>query len=592
MSTIVPKLLEKIVQKFGNKTAVSFKKDGKWVNHSWKQHQDEIYQVAKGLISLGFKPGQHVCILSHNRREWLVADLAAITAGGVPAGIYPTSSAEQSTWIAGHCKAAFLIVENLEQLNKVYDSAVALPDLLGFVLMEGQDNREKVWSWTKIIDLGSQDFQSELDNRISAQKVTDPATLVYTSGTTSNPKAVVLTHENLNWVSESVIGHHFEVTPEDVFISYLPLSHIAEQVTTIHGALVAGYSVSMAESIEKLGENLKEVRPTIFLGVPRVWEKIQAKMVEKGAANSPLKKKIVSWAKKTGLDYAYSAADGVEPGWAFKLADKIIYSKVREALGFDRCRFMITAAAPIGRSTLEFFFSLNIPVLEVYGMSETTGPATVSMPGKGYRIGKAGKAIHGSQLRIANDGELLVKGKHVFKEYLHDENATNHTIDSDGWLHTGDLGSIDENGFLTIEGRKKNLIITSGGENIATEMLENQFSGIAGVEHVFVAGDGEKFLSMLLTLEKETVLNQAKAIGSPKDRPEDLVNCEVFYKYIQGEVDRVNSGLARVQTIKKFKIIPENFSEETGELTPTMKVKRNVVYKKHMKTISGFYQQL
>lgn len=589
---IVPKLLDSVAEKFGDRTAVSFKRDGTWVSHSWKQHRHEIHLIARGLINLGFKSASHACILSYNRREWLVADLAVIAAGGVPAGIYPTSSAEQSLWIVEHCKAAFLFMENLSQLDKVYESVAALPDLTGIILIEGDDSREKVWTWSKLLELGKKQSQQELDKRIDAQSIEDPATLVYTSGTTSNPKAVVLTHENLNWVAQSVIGHHFEVTPDDIFISYLPLSHIAEQVTTIHGALVAGYSVAMAESMEKLGENLKEVRPTIFLGVPRVWEKIQAKMVEKGASASPLKKKLVAWAKKTGLDYAYKAADGSQPGLAFKLADKIIYSKVREALGFDRCRIMVTAAAPIGRATLEFFFSLNIPVMEVYGMSETTGPATVSVPGQGYRIGKAGKAIHGSELMIADDGELLVKGKHVFKEYLHDKAATSETIDSEGWLHTGDLGSLDENGFLTIEGRKKNLIITSGGENIATEMLEHQFSGIAGVEHVFVAGDGEKFLTMLLTLERETVLNQAKAIGSPKERPEDLVHCEIFHRYIQGEVDRVNAGLARVQTIKKFKIIADNFSEETGELTPTMKVKRNVVYKKHLETISSFYQGL
>ena len=513
MSMIVPKLLDSVAEKFGDRTAVSFKRDGTWVSHSWKQHRHEIHLIARGLIKLGFKAASHACILSYNRREWLVADLAVIAAGGVPAGIYPTSSAEQSSWIVEHCKAAFLFVENLSQLEKVYGSVAALPDLIGIILIEGDDSRDKVWTWSKLLELGKKQSQQELDKRIDAQSIEDPATLVYTSGTTSNPKAVVLTHENLNWVAQSVIGHHFEVTLDDIFISYLPLSHIAEQVTTIHGALVAGYSVAMAESMEKLGENLKEVRPTIFLGVPRVWEKIQAKMVEKGASASPLKKKLVAWAKKTGLDYAYKAADGSQPGLAFKLADKIVYSKVREALGFDRCRVMVTAAAPIGRATLEFFFSLNIPVMEVYGMSETTGPATVSVPGQGYRIGKAGKAIHGSKLKIAEDGELLVKGKHVFKEYLHDKAATSEAINSEGWLHTGDLGSIDENGFLTIEGRKKNLIITSGGENIATEMLEHQFSGIAGVEHVFVAGDGEKFLTMLLTLERETVLNQAKAIG-------------------------------------------------------------------------------
>jgi long-subunit acyl-CoA synthetase (AMP-forming) len=379
----------------------------------------------------------------------------------------------------------------------------------------------------------------------------------------------------------------FHLGPEDVFLSYLPLSHVAEQMTTIHGPLFAGYCIAFAESMEKLPENLREIRPTIFLGVPRVWEKIQSKIQEKAVHASAFKKQIAKWARKVGLKYGQDTEKNSV--LSYQLADKLVYSKVRKALGLDRCKMQITGAAPISKNTLEFFLSLGIPLYELYGMSECTGPATVSNP-EHFKTGTAGPCIKGAELKIGDDGEILIRGRHVFLGYLNDEAATKEVLDRDGWLHSGDLGELDSNGYLTITGRKKNLIITAGGENIAPEMIENKLKTIPEIEQAVVVGDRRKFLTALITLTPEALqLAKKKEIHTSAKDVLELTNCDKFYEYLANQIEEINGGIARVQTIKNFRVLPSTFSEETGELTPTMKIKRGVVLKKYATEIEAMY---
>ena len=589
MSETVNSVFKETVKKYPNYIAYSFKHDGEWVSRTWSEYWDEVQAVAASLIEHGLESSDATTILSLNRPEWVIADLASIMAGGVPAGIYPTSSASQCEYILNHCKAKFIFLEDQSQLDKILSIKELLTELKGIILFEGTSDDPLVHTWSEFLEKGRKLEKKKLEERIASQKAEDLATLVYTSGTTANPKAVMLSHINLCWTAANVIQNHLKLSSDDVFISYLPLSHIAEQMVTIHGPLVVACQVNFAESIEKLPDNLKEVRPTVFLGVPRVWEKIQAKMVEKGAASSPLKKKIAGWAKSVGLEQAKRSQYRQAPGLPYKIAKKLVYSKVREALGLDRCRFQITAAAPISEDTLNFFFSLDIPIYEIYGMSECSGPATISLPEGQFRIGKAGFPIKDTEIKIAEDKEIMVKGKHVFMGYLHNEEATKETIDPEGWLHTGDLGSLDHEGFLTINGRKKNLIITAGGENISTEMIESRFVSLPLVEHAVVIGDRKKYLSMLLTLDRATASSFGKEIGSDAKDPAQIAKCPRFNEYLRKEVDRINQGVARVQTVKQFKILETNFTEETGELTPTMKVKRNVVLKKYESLIEELY---
>lgn len=570
-----------------HKEAIRYKKNTTWQSLTWGEYYEKVCLFAKGLISCGLEEKGYVAILSLNRYEWVVADLASIASGAVPTGIYPTSSSEQCHFIIDHCKASVVVVENKEQLNKIKSIKTRLPKLKFIVVIEGEVDEPNIYSWDDILTLGQEASDAILTGRLKKQKSNDVATLVYTSGTTSNPKAVMLTHENLTWTAQSLTKSRFQFSEQDSTISYLPLSHIAEQMTTIHGPLVSGASVSFAESLDKLGENLKEVRPTIFLGVPRVWEKIQQKMIAKASQNSKLKKVLARWAKKVGLENQAHTEHGREKSFSFKLADKLIYTKVRKALGLDRCRLQITAAAPISKETLEFFLSLNIPLYEIYGMSESSGPATLSYSDH-FRLGKAGTPMDGTQVKIADDGEILMKGSHVFKGYLHNEEETKEIIDSDGWLHSGDLGSFDSEGFLSITGRKKNILITAGGENIAPEMLENKLNSIPGVEQVVVIGDKKKYLSALVTLSQEA-LTISKTLESKASTQEELSFCPVFRAYLDKEIASINSLVARVQTIKKYSILSKSFSEEKGELTPTMKIKRNVIYQRYSKDINALY---
>jgi long-subunit acyl-CoA synthetase (AMP-forming) len=452
---------------------------------------------------------------------------------------------------------------------------------------EAQRGRLRVIGWTEFLALADDVPESELEVRKNAQKPDDVCTLIYTSGTTGEPKAVMISHTNVVWTAEATVKS-LALGPSDITVSYLPLSHIAEQIVSVHGPMAMGGLVYFAESLEKLGEALTEVRPTFFLGVPRVWEKIQAKMMQAGASAPPLRKKIAAWARKVGLASGFAEQRGEARPLLRPIAKKLVFDKVRDRLGLDRARICVTSAAPISRATLEFFLSLGIPLLEVYGMSECTGPATYSPPDD-YRTGKCGKVLPGTELKIAEDGEICMRGPHVFKGYLKDPESTKNALDADGFLHSGDIGVIDKDGFLQITDRKKDLLITAGGENIAPQVLENQLKGIPVVGQAVVVGDRRKFLTALVTLDPDRVKTEAEAAGSPATTIEDAAKCATFRKHLQKQIDQINEKLARVQTIKKFVVVPTEFSIDGGELTPTMKVKRKVVNEKYRVEIESMY---
>ena len=589
---MVHEVLADTVKRCGDKPALRVKREGGWRTVTWNAYARDAKRVGRALVKLGVPKGGGVSIIGYNCPEWLVADVGAILAGGMPAGIYTTNSAEQVRYITDHCDAKVAFADTPEQVAKFVAEEARMPKLEAVVQMHGKPTsdiktRLKILSWEDLLAMGDATPESELEARMAAQKPDDVCTLIYTSGTTGDPKAVMITHTNLVWTAKAAL-QTLEVTSDDVCISYLPLSHVAEQVVTIHGPMSTGSVVYFAESLEKLGENLAEVRPTFFLGVPRVWEKIQAKMVAAGAAAPPLRKKIAAWARKVGLAAGYAVQRGKARPLTLPIAKKVVFDKVRQRLGLDRARICVTSAAPISKDTLEFFLSLGIPILEVYGMSECTGPATYSPPAN-FRTGKCGIVLPGAEIKIADDGEICMRGPHVFKGYLKDTEATKSTIDPEGWLHSGDIGTIDKDGFLQITDRKKDLLITAGGENIAPQVLEGQLKAIPIVAQAVVIGDRRKFLSALVTLDPERVAKEAEACGSPARTVEDAAKCAVFKKHLDKQIGEINKTLARVQTIKKFTIVPKEFSIDGGELTPTMKVKRKVVNEKYKKEIEAMY---
>jgi long-subunit acyl-CoA synthetase (AMP-forming) len=590
--TDTPKLrvmdvFERTVRSYGPKPALRVRRNGAWKTTSWDEYRQQVRQVARALIAVGATPGSGVCIIGYNCPEWFFADIGAIYAGLVPAGIYTTSSPEQCEYIASHCEAPVVLVEDQEQLAKFLGIRSKLPNLKALVLMRGESNQPGVYSWTKFLELGLRTPESELEKRVAAQKPDDMATLIYTSGTTGTPKGVMLSHDNLTWTAQAAANLVGGVSTDEV-VSYLPLSHIAEQIVSLHGPMSFGACINFAESMEKLGDALREVRPHFFLGVPRVWEKIQERIMAVGAQNPPLKKKISAWARRHGLAGGYADQQRVGKPLLYPIANALVFKKVKRTLGLDRARTLVTSAAPISRDTLEFFLSLGLPICEVYGMSECTGPATASVPTR-YRTGKAGFTLPGAELKIAEDGEICMRGRHVFKGYFKDPAATSDALDKEGWLHSGDIGVIDAEGFLQITDRKKDLIITAGGENVAPALVEGYLKGIPVVSQAVVIGDRQRYLSVLLTLNQERIKQDAEACGSAASDAETAAKDEKFLQFLQRKIDEVNSRLARVQAVKKFKVIPKEFTIEGGELTPTMKVKRKVVTEKYKKEIDQLY---
>ena len=580
-------VLERTAREHGDRPAMKAKQDGRWQTTTWKEYRDQAWLAARGFLHLGLEPGQGVAILGYNRPEWFLADLGAIAAGGVPAGIYTSSTPEQCHYIAEHAEAAIAVVENREHLAKFLEIRGRLPQLRAIVLMTGEaPGEEGVHTWRQLLEMGRGVPEERLRSRMDAQKPEDLATLIYTSGTTGPPKAVMLSHHNVTWTAARVV-EAFEVTQADEFLSYLPLSHIAEQVVSLHCPMSQGGCSWFAESLEKLGENLREARPHFFFAVPRVWEKMQAGIQAAGAQNPPLKKKIAAWARGVGLEAGRAEQKGGRRPFLYPLAHKLVFSKVRERLGLDRARVCATSTAPISLQTLEFFSSLGIPIYEVYGMSECTGPATFSVPTR-YRLGRVGFPIQGTEIRIAEDGEVLMRGPHVFLGYYKNEEATREAVDSEGWLHSGDVGEM-EDGFLRITDRKKELIITSGGKNIGPAILEGKLKQIPGLSQAVVVGDRRNYLAALLTLDPQRAATVAESVGSPAREPEELATDPVFRQYLDKQVEEVNSGLARYETIKRFTVLPRELSIEEGELTPTMKLKRRVVNDRYAAEIEKLY---
>ncbi len=546
-------------------------------------------QAACGLVSLGVEPGDGAVILAFNRPEWYVAHLASMSAGARPAGIYTNTTPEQCRFITEHAGAAVAFVENEAALARL-DGAGGRPSgLRAVVLMDGPTRHADVVGWEDLLARGraSAGAEAEVDRRVAAARPDDTATLIYTSGTTGTPKGVMLTHANLAFIAEKA-QEILPVGAEDRLISYLPLSHIAEQVVSFILSLATGACVHFAESLEKMPENLREVRPHLFLGVPRVWEKIQAGIQAAGASAPPLRRRIVAWARGVGLEGGRADQEGRPRPWTYGLADRLVFSKVRTRLGFDEARMLVVSAAPIAKETLDYFQSLGLPIMEAYGMSECTGPTTMSIPGR-YRLGRAGFALPGTQLRIAADGEILMRGPHVFRGYHKNDDATRETLDAEGFLHSGDVGEIDADGFLRVTDRKKELIITAGGKNIAPQYLEGKLKQIPAVSQAVAIGDRRPYVVALLTIDAARVAEVAARAGSPARTAEAAAACPLFKAWIDGEVGRVNQDLARHETIKKVALLARELSVEAGELTPTLKLKRRVIHERHRGTIDALY---
>jgi long-chain acyl-CoA synthetase len=563
---------------FSDQPAYSTRVDGKWVAVTWAEYAEEIRTAARALISLGVAPGDRVAILGWNRPAWAIVDAAAMAIGAVPAGIYPTSSPEECEYVLNHSGAAVLLVQDEEQWGKIDRIRSIVPALRTVVTMPESSaiDDDLVMGWDAFLERADGSSADAVDARLAELGPDDMATLIYTSGTTGPPKAVMLSHENLSWTARTAVTE-LAVGPNSSTLSYLPLSHIAEQLFTIHGAASTGYQVFYAEDIAELATYLKEVRPTIFFAVPRVWEKFHAGISEELGKATGVKASLAARAMQVARDVHAARNRGEEPGFATKLQYSLfaglVYSKVKEAIGLDRTQLAISGAAPITPELLEFFAGIDLPVLEEYGQSENTGVATINQPGH-IRYGTVGQALTGIDVRIAEDDEILIRGKNVFLGYYKDEEATRAEL-RDGWLHSGDLGEIDADGYLSITGRKKDIIITAAGKNVAPAMIEGRFKAVPLISEAVVIGDRQRYLTALFVLDPDV---------AARHTDDEAIRAE-----LDDYVAEINETLARVEQIKKYTVLDHEFTVDSGELTPTLKVKRNVVSDHYAAEITAMY---
>ncbi|XP_067872508.1 long-chain-fatty-acid--CoA ligase ACSBG2 isoform X3 [Heterodontus francisci] len=609
------------VGKYADYMALASKHGEQWKKITFKQYYNECRGAAKSFLKLGLQRFHGVGILGFNSPEWFIADIGAVLAGGLAVGIYSTNSPEACQYVANDSEANILVVENNKQLQKILQVQDQLPHLKAIVQYKDElkEKRPNLYTWAEFMQLGKNVPDSQLDEIIASQKPNQCCTLIYTSGTTGKPKGVMLSHDNLTWTAFAA-GNMVKLQPatesQEAIISYLPLSHIAAQMIDIWLSIKFGGTVYFAQPDALKGSlvtTMKEVRPTAFLGVPRVWEKMQEKIKIVGAKSSTVRRKVASWAKDIGLKNNLNRMNGnMAVPLNFLIANKLVFKKVRNALGLNRCTKCYTGAAPITKDTLEFFLSLNIPVYELYGMSESTGPHTVSVP-EAFRLSSCGKVMPGCKTKIFNPdadgcGEICFWGRHLFMGYLKMEDKTEEAIDEDGWLHSGDLGKHDENGFLYITGRIKELIITAGGENIPPVPIEDAVKErLPIISNAMLIGDKRKFLSMLLTLKcnvnsdtgepqddlTEEAIQFCQQIGCKATKVLEIIaskDVDVFGA-IQEGINRVNEqASSNAQRIQKWHLLEKDFSLPGGELGPTMKLKRPVVLKMYRDQIDDFYK--
>ncbi|XP_056319746.1 long-chain-fatty-acid--CoA ligase ACSBG2 isoform X1 [Danio aesculapii] len=621
----VNQMFTSTVQRFGNYPALGWKEGEQWKTMTYSEYYKSCRTAAKSFLKLGLERYHGVGILGFNSTEWFIADIAAILAGGFAVGIYTTNSPEACQYVAENCQANILVVENHKQLQKILQIQDKLPHLKAIIQYKDElkEKKPNLYTWAEFMELGQDEPDTQLDDIISSQKPNQCCTLIYTSGTTGQPKGVMLSHDNLTWTAFAT-GQHVSLNDADklqeVVVSYLPLSHIAAQMIDIWLPMKVGGVAYFAQPDAlkgSLANTLREIRPTAFLGVPRVWEKMQEKMKSIGAKSSTVRRKVASWAKDVGLQTNLNKMElgsNSRKPLNYLLAKRLVFRKVRKALGLDRCTRCYTGAAPITKDTLEFFLSLDIPLFELYGMSESSGPHTITQA-DAFRLTSCGKVIPGCKTKLSNpddekNGEICFWGRHVFMGYLNMPDKTEEALDAEGWLHSGDLGKLDENNFLFITGRIKELIITAGGENIPPVPIEDAVKeAVPLISNAMLIGDKRKFLSMLLTVKCQ--INGDTGVPEDELTPEAVEFCRklgssctrvteiaggrdrVVHAAIQDGINRVNEkATSNAQRIQKWTILDQDFSIPGGELGPTMKLKRPVVMKMYKDQIESFYKEV
>jgi long-chain acyl-CoA synthetase len=575
-----------------------FKAEGRYRTISYGELEDIVFRVASNLMKMGLAPRDRMAVFSNNRPEWAQADMGALLSGAVTSAIYASSTAEEAAFIINDLDAAFLFVEDAAQLEKILRIRERIPCVRKVFVFKGPfENPDPAWILPFAALLEGEKPSPELKGKIrqiaAGRQGGDPMCIIYTSGTTGNPKGVVLTYDNYLLTLESIVEHVGETSRLHRNLSFLPLAHAFERFAGYYLLLYMGRCIAYAESIETLLENFREVRPNIFVGVPRVFEKIHARITQGVRAASPLRKAIFYWALGIGKEVSRHRVNGLDLSsylrLKYRIADALLFKKVKAAFGGE-IEYCVSGGAPLSKDVAEFFHAMDILVLEGWGATEATTPSTLNRPDE-YRFGTVGKPLPRVQVRVAADGELEVKGPNVFREYWRNPGETKATFTDDGYYRTGDIGTIDDEGWVTITDRKKQLIITSGGKNIAPAPIENLLLSGRHIESTYVHGDRRNYLTALLVLDQGAVTATARHIGLGELSWPELMNHPRIIEKVQKEVDHANDQLPRFMQIKYFRILQTPFSIESGELTPTMKLKKRVIEEKYKELLDEMYNE-
>jgi long-chain acyl-CoA synthetase len=596
----IPAMFRNAVQQRADKVWMRQKELGIWRSWSWMQTDIAMREIAHGLMAIGFAPGECASILSNTVIEWVLADLAVLSCGGVSNGIYPTDASSQVHYLSEDSATVVLFVEDDEQLDKALDVRAQLPLLRKIVVFDMEGLRTvddpMVMGLDALRVLGrtyAQAHAGELDQRIDAVQAEALAILVYTSGTTGKPKGAMHSHRSL---VHTVRGYNTLVAQNelDERMCFLPLCHIAERVGGEYHALYTGAKLNFVENPETVPENVREIAPTVFTAVPRVWEKFYSGVMIALKEAGAVQQAAYAW----GIGVGTQIADKVLAGqpvdgflkFKFKVAKLIALNNVRKMIGIHNARMLVTGAAPIAPDLIRWYLALGVPMLEVWGMTESCGAAT-GMPPARIKPGSIGPAASYNEVRIDQaTGEILVRGKNVFMGYLNQPEKTAETIDKDGWLHTGDVGSVDADGYFKITDRMKDIIITAGGKNITPSELENELKFSPYITDAVVIGDKKPYLTVIIMIDQENIEKYAQDHDVPFSNYASLTRAPEVQALVQEELERVNKKFARVEQIKKFWLLDTQLSAEDEELTPTMKLKRKLVQTKYAPQIEAMYK--
>lgn len=597
ISETVPRVFKDMVSKHGDRVALRKKEYGLWHDISWNEYYQQACHVGSALLSMGLKKGDGVSIIGDNCPEWVIIDMGIQCSGGVVTGIYSTNAWEQVEYVIQNSESKFFFVENEEQLDKWLNFRENTPNLKKIIVWDLEGLRDfkdpMVMNYEAFLEMGrrvTKEGTKDFETRMDEVEPDDLSMLIYTSGTTGPPKGAMLTHKNLIWMGRAITTEN-PMNDTDEVMSFLPLCHVFEQLFSVMGHIVKGYVVNFVEKPDTVIDNMIEVSPTIGYAVPRIWEKYYSAIYIRMSDATWFKKIVFYSALKIGQKRATLIMDFLKvPAYLklfYWLAYFIIFRKLKKRMGWDRLRVAISGAAPISPDVLHFFQSIGVNLMEGYGQTEGTGVACVSRTGQ-VKFGTVGPPITGTEIKIAEDGEILVKSPSIFKGYFRNPKDSAETV-KDGWLYSGDVGEIDKDGYLKITDRKKDIIVTAGGKNITPQYIENKIKFSPYVNDAVIIGDRRKYITSLIMIDEDNVVKYAQDHKVQFSTYKDLAQNDEIQKLIQKEINNVNESLARVEQVKKFTILPKKLYEEDGEVTPTMKVKRKYVNEAFKDLIEAMY---